>query len=228
MQRIFLLIILILVLLLTGCGNSADNSAPDQKVKADPEISSGDVQKETPAVHIRKKYPLESGIITFERTGVIGNEKVTVYFADYGTKERRETIAEDGSVKELLFTDGENMYKLMTIEDGSKMAYIYGPGNFGTEMKFEPDPFRNSPERAEKYKFQKLDNIQIAGKDCEAYSTVTQTGKIIFAGWNGLHLYSKAELSIGKMETIAVDIKENADVDPELFKVPEDYKVQKI
>ncbi|MDZ7767054.1 MAG: hypothetical protein U5K00_22010 [Melioribacteraceae bacterium] len=119
---------------------------------------------------------------------------------------------------EVTMSDGENMYKLRNPNSDEKIAYVMGPGKFGTEMKFEPDPFKNSEKQRNKYQFKKLENMNILGKDCELYSMTTGGNVTTFGGWNSLHLYSKVDMSIGITETIAVDLKENVSVDPEFFK----------
>jgi hypothetical protein len=70
--------------------------------------------------------------------------------------------------------------------------------------------------------------MNIIGKDCEAYSTTNKMGTTTFAGSNGILLYSKAEVSVGTMETVAVDFKENESVDSDLFKVPDGYTTKEI
>lgn len=231
MNRLFSFFIIVMLLFMSGCGESADNKEQtdiDKQLKETTGFTESELESQVAAAKSMKKYSIKSGIITFERKGVIGNQKVIVYFDDYGSKERNETYNEDGSLEEIRFTDGENMYKVLGDNSGEKVAYIMGPGKFGTEMKFESDPFKNSEKRRAKYQFKKLENMNILGKDCELYSMTTGRNVTTFGGWNSLHLYSKVDMSIGITETIAVDLKENASVDPELFKVPSDFTVQKI
>ncbi|MCZ7604113.1 MAG: hypothetical protein M5R37_14720 [Melioribacteraceae bacterium] len=225
-----LALILIGVFVIIGCGEDKQTdktSDTDKVLKETTGMTQSEIETEANAVTVSKKYPIKSGIITFERKGIIGTQKIIVYFDDYGIKERSETYNEDGSLDEIKFSDGENMYIKNKYSEDEKVFYIMGPGKFGTEMKFEPDPFKNDAKRAEKYKFKKQPNMNILGKDCEAYSTTISMGTTTFAGCDGILLYTKAELSIGISETIAVDFKEDVEVDPSMFRVPEGYKTQK-
>ncbi len=99
------------------------------------------------------------------------------------------------------------------------------PGHSGTELKFVAEPFRTE-KRGKKYDYIKLPNITVAGKNCEAYSMKSSAGRVIFAGWNNILLYSKTVISIGEMQIKAVEIRENANVDASMFKVPGGYAVK--
>ncbi len=230
MKFIKIMLSVFFLIILFGCGDQGKDDAQsiaDENLKETTGMSSDEIQKEAEKITVAKKYPIKSGIITFKRTGVLGEQKVIVYFDDYGTKERTETYKSDGSIEEIRFTDGEFMYKITYEYSDEKVAYIMGSGKYGTEMKFDPDPFRNE-ERKQKYQFKKLPNMNIIGKDCEAYSTTNKMGTTTFAGSNGILLYSKAEVSVGTMETVAVDFKENESVDSDLFKVPDGYTTKEI
>lgn len=231
MKIVKCMICLIALVFLFSCGDGGKNeesSNTDKILKETTGMTQSEIESKVESTPARKKYTIKSGQITFERKGVIGNQKIIVYFDDYGIRERNETYNEDGSLEEIRFTDGENMYKILGEKIDEKIAYLMGSGMFGTEMKFESDPFKNNDKRREKYQFKKLDNMNILGKDCEVYSMTTGGNVTTFGGWNSLHLYSKVDMSIGITETIAVDLKENISVDPELFKVPSDFKVQQI
>lgn len=229
MKKIYYLFTVLILLLLIGCGSeeNKDEQSKDSVLKETTGMTQDEIESQVQSAVVSKKYQIKSGSISFERTGVIGDQKIIVYFDDYGIKERSETYNADGTVAEIKFSDGETMYYLTNSHADEKIAYIMGSGKFGTEMKFEPDPFRNDEKRKEKYQFKKLPNIDILGRDCEAYSTTIKLGTTTFAGYDGLLLYTKAELSIGISVTKAVDIKENVDVDNSLFMVPEGYTTQK-
>lgn len=219
-----ILIVLLISFMFFACGNDV----PDNENLSDTKevIEKAVDQAATQAQVVRKKYPLKSGIITYERTGVLGNGKVIVYFDDYGIKERSETYNENGEVDEIKFSDGENMYKIIDNEV-EKSVYLMGPGLYGTEMKFEFDPFNGNEKRIQKYNYKPLDNMQILGRDCQVYSMEAASGKSTFGGHDDFLLYTKAETPVGTYETKAVDFKENVDVDAALFKVPEGYKILK-
>lgn len=218
MKKLNVIFLFVIISAFAACGNNNNDS------------NNGNQGKDMPlaTTQMVKKYPLKSGVITFQRGGVIGSAEIIVYFDDYGKKERNEVYGEDGMISEITMSDGVNMYKFTKESMDAKTVYIMGPGLHGTEMQFVTDPFNNNEKRKEKYEYKKLDNMNIAGKDCEAYNVKSSGGKTTFAGWEGILLYTKVVLSVGNMETIAVDFKENVDIDPDLFKIPADYKTEKM
>lgn len=180
---------------------------------------------ENPGKTVLKKYPVKSGVIRFERTGISDKVKIMVYFDNYGITERNETYNSEGNVEEIKIADGEKMYVINFKYSEDKIAYITGPGKFGTEMKFVAEPF-TSEEDIAKYQFKKLPNMNVAGKNCEAYSTATATGEVIFAGWSNICLYSETKSKYGDSKTVAVEINENVPVDPGFFKIPEGFEIK--
>ncbi len=217
------LILFVILILISACGKSEGENTELKEAG----IDFNQIEKEIENTSINKKYPIESGIITFEQTGVLGNNKIIVYFDNYGTKERNVIYDEENNIKEVKFSDGENMFRLSTLEDGSKVAYILGAGKYGTEMKFVADPFANNERRKIKYQYEELADMDIIGKVCQAYKTKSTYGTTVFAGCQNVLLYSKAETSMGTSETKAISFKENVELEDDLFKVPSDYKIKK-
>ncbi|MBU1096532.1 MAG: hypothetical protein KKB34_08640 [Bacteroidetes bacterium] len=228
MNRFVALYLVVLLPIIIACGSTNNENDTDKLLKDNISLNSAEISPQSNSASIVKKYPFKSGIISFQRGGVIGNAEIIVYFDDYGTKERNEVYGEDGILSEITMSDGVNMYKIRKREGDEKIAYLMGSGLHGTEMKFVVDPFNNNEKRKTKYEYQKLNNMNVIKKVCEAYRIKSSGGKTTFAGWNGLLLYTKVEMSMGTMETIAVDFKENADVDPGLFKIPGDFKIEKM
>lgn len=218
MKMINVIFLLFVMITFTACGNNNNNTAAGKQNNDAPSATT----------QIAKKYPIKSGIITFQRSGIIGSAEIIVYFDDYGKKERNEVYGKDGLINEVTMSDGVNMYKFTKESIAAKTVYIMGPGLHGTEMQFVADPFNNNEKRKARYEFIKLENIDLIDKDCEAYCVKSSGGKTTFAGWRGLLLYSKVQMAMGVMETVAVDFKENADVDPDLFKIPDGYKTEKM
>ncbi|MFZ2632837.1 MAG: hypothetical protein WA081_05215 [Desulfosalsimonadaceae bacterium] len=69
--------------------------------------------------------------------------------------------------------------------------------------------------------------MEILGKPCQAYSVKSDAAETTFAGWNDLLLYVKVTMKMGDTVSRAVDLKENAKIDPALFQVPAGYAVKK-
>ena len=152
---------------LAGC---SDKSSSEGK-KDSPAVKTGEVKEKAaasvPAPAKKKadntKYSIKSGTITFERTGVSAKKKIMVYFDDFGKKERNEVYNNKGVLEEFRFSDGETMYKISLKNNAEKVAYIMGPGSFGTEMKFVADPFRGEDEK-KRQNYKKLPDMKILGK----------------------------------------------------------------
>lgn len=172
-----------------------------------------------------KKYPLKSGVITFTQTGAPGSAKIIVYFDDYGIRERHESYDTKGNLTEVRFADGKNMYKIDHQNSDDKVAWIMGSGRFGTEMKFEVEPYRKEKHK-KKHNYKRLPDMEILGRKCNAYSTESRAGKTTFAGWNNILLYSEVKTKFGDMLTRAVRFDENASVSADRFQVPAGYEVK--
>lgn len=163
------------------------------------------------------KYKIKSGTIHFETSmGTFKNKKI-VYFDDYGAKERVEEYTDDEPLKGYNTSDGKIRYY---IDLTDKSAWIVDEhGGRGWEMQFHTwEEIERQGNRDNKFK--RVDNITVAGKDCEAYAYNDQA---IFAGWQGLTLYHKQQPNI-LME--AVKLEENVTHDPGFFAVPSGFKVK--
>ena len=210
----------LLVLTLSHCGNKGTNSQmPKDNIKQ----NAGQLNK--PNAQAAKKYSLKSGIIQFEKDGLAGKNKIKVFFDEFGTKERNETYNSKGNLEEIRFSDGRNMYLINFKFGEAKTAVITGPGNYGTEMKFIAEPFNNETDK-QKFNYFRLEEMNIAGKECQAYSMKSPGTDVLYAGWNNILLYSETNTPLGTIRIKATEIEENTKVDPALFKVPEGYKVK--
>ncbi len=211
-----------LIFTLSQCGNKENNSQkPKDKIKA----MAGELN--TANAPAAKKYTFKSGIIHFEKDGLAGKSKTIIFFDDFGTKERNETYNSKGNLEEIRFSDGKNMYVINFKYGEAKTAFIMGPGIYGTEMKFVAEPFNKESDK-QKFGYKRLEDMNIAGKECQAYRMKSPGTDVLFAGWNNILLYSETNTPLGTIRIKATDIKENAKVDPALFKVPEGYEVKKM
>jgi len=228
-----ILTVAIFVVLFVSLAGCSDKSSSEGK-KDSPAVKTGEVKEKAaasvPSPAKKKaantKYTMKSGIVTFERTGVSAKKKIMVYFDDHGIKERNEVYNDKGVLEEFRFSDGETMYKISLKKGAEKVAYIMGPGSFGTEMKFVADPFKGEDEK-QRQNYKKLPDMEILGKPCQAYSVGDSAAETTFAGRNDLLLYVKVTMKMGESVTRAVDFKEDAKIDPALFKVPAGYVVKK-
>lgn len=238
MKNLVYLFTFLFLLTFISCGDKESSAGSEEEISSELKkkasekvedltgMSSEDINNIS-SENVTKKYPFKSGIITFEKNEFGSPSKMMIYFDNYGIKERNETYNSDGKLEEIRFTDGEKMYLITYKYSSDKIAYIMGPGFSGTEMKFVAEPFTRD-EDIQKYGYKKLPNIQVIGKDCEAYITTNSMGEVTFAGWNNILLYSKTKMKMGEFVTQAVNFQENANVEAGLFKVPDGYEVKKM
>lgn len=166
-----------------------------------------------------KKYPIKSGIITFDNDMLGINQKSVLYFDDYGTKETNETYDND-AVKEMRICDGKKNY---TVNFQQKSAYEIGACSRGIAYKFDWDEISKADQ---KYKVKKGPNMTIAGKDCESYSMEASEYPTTFAGWNNICLYQETKSKFGTVTMKAVKVEE-VDVPAEKFQVPAGFEIKK-
>jgi len=165
-----------------------------------------------------KKYGIRSGIVTFEQDMKMDGksfkkDKYIVYFDDYGMKECKDTY-EDDVLTESFFSNGKELIKVVHEQ---KAAYKSGRASAGTELKVDWNEVSEKDKKAGIAK--KIGSKTVAGKTCEAY----EYNELVYAGWNGICLFS--ELKSGNLQTVAqaVKVEENAKVPPEKFNVPKGY-----
>ncbi|MBI3005967.1 MAG: hypothetical protein HYY49_11230 [Ignavibacteriales bacterium] len=169
-----------------------------------------------------KKYGIKSGIVTFEQDMKMGGKffqksKHIVYFDDYGMKECKETF-ENEVLTESFFSNGKDLVKVIHEQ---KTAYFSGPASAGTELKVDWSEVSEKDKKAGIAK--KLGSKTVAGRICDAYEYKQSSSAMVYAGWNGICLFS--DVTGGGMQTIAqaVKLEENAKVPPEKFEVPKGY-----
>lgn len=166
-----------------------------------------------------KKYQIKSGIITFETTIAGKKGKEILYFDDYGAKELIEKYSND-QLKEAKLADGSTMY---TIKYDQKTAYKMGDASRGAAYKFDWNEISASSQGT---KAKKLENVTIAGKDCESYSYESSGMMTVFAGWKNICLLTEQKMKVGSSVTKAVKIEENVVIAPEKFRVPAGFAIK--
>lgn len=198
--------------MLISCGgntnsNNTSNSTASQEqapVQAAPSI---------------KKYPVKSGIITFDNDLMGIKQKSVLYFDDYGMKEADERYDGD-AVKEITICDGKKRY---SANFGKKVAYESGDCSRGLAYKFDWNEISKADQE---YKVKKGPNRIIAGKDCESYTMEGSDYPSTFAGWNNICLFQETKSKYGTVTMKAVKVEE-VDVPAEKFQVPAGFEVKK-
>jgi hypothetical protein len=170
-----------------------------------------------------KKYPIKSGIVTFQTTieieGAKIEEKKLLYFDDYGMKEAEDTYEGNVHTKTYL-SDGKNLYNLV---HASKTAFMGEKATKGVAYRFDWNEISQADKDAGLVK--KGPNETIAGKDCEVYIREDKGIKSKFAGWNNITLLSEQESNGTKSTTKAIKVEE-VPVPAEKLSVPADYTVK--
>jgi hypothetical protein len=172
---------------------------------------------ETYAFH---KYGVKSGIVTFEIDMMGMKQKQVLYFDDYGLKEAEESYQGE-EVKLINICDGKEMY---SVHPDQKTAYSNGTCGRGVAYRFAWDEIAKEDQNT---KAKKLNNITVAGKDCESYSYDLGSSVAVYAGWQNINLYLKTSTNAGDVVQQAIKIEENVDIPASKFQVPSDYEIKK-
>lgn len=216
MKRFMLYLpVIALMVLFYSCGKKAEPEAA--KTPEEPKAQTGTTTPETNAVH---KYTIKSGVVEYTYKIDAMEHKEVVSFDDYGMKECKDIYDESG-IKSSQFSDGVKIYKVIYKD---KAAYIVGNASRGTEFKCDWE------EIGEKQKSSgeatKLDNINIAGKDCVQFTLKTGDISTTYAGWGGVLLFMEQKTKYGNSTQKALKFEENPTVSPEKFKVPAGFAVK--
>ena len=217
MRTIQVLISTLLAVALISCGGSKQKSSvTTDSTKSSVSQPTANAEPVSGSV---KKYPIKSGIVTFDMDMMSIKQKTILYFDDYGVKEAEEKYDGD-AVKEMDLCDGKTRYTIMYAK---KTAYSSGDCYRGTAYKFD----WNEISKADKqYKVKKLANVNIAGKDCESYSMNSGDYPTVFAGWQNVLLYQETKTKYGTIIKKAVKVEGDASIPAEKFKIPEGFTVK--
>jgi Zn/Cd-binding protein ZinT len=148
------------------------------------------------------------------------NQKVILYFDDFGAREAEEKYGLDNNIMETALCDGTNRYTLVYKD---KSVINNGACPRGVAYRFD----WNEVSKADpKYKPQKLSDISIAGKNCESFSLETSGNTVIYAGWNNICFLIDQNTQFGKMTYKAIAFEENVSVPEEKLKVPAGFQIK--
>jgi hypothetical protein len=167
-----------------------------------------------------KKYDIETGIITYENSNTLEKftktYRVVLSFADYGTRECRETYSGE-SLKESLFSDGASRWLLV---HAKKTARRQGDAQEGIEARFD---WNDVPQKDKlEGKAKQLPDMTVAGKNCAVYQLSDDAGTTTIAAWDHIVLFKRETPVCGCTDNVlkAVKVEENTAVSPEKFQIP--------
>jgi hypothetical protein len=179
------------------------------------------VENQATEAYTFHKYGIKSGIVTFETSMAGMKIKSVLYFDDYGAKEADEKYTGE-NVTSITVCDGKERYDL---KPSQKTAYSGGTCGYGRGIAFRFAWDEVSKEDQAKGK--KLANMNIAGKDCEAFSIDLGSSFTVYAGWQNINLYLKTTTSGMDAIIQATKIEENVDIPASKFQVPDGYEIKK-
>jgi hypothetical protein len=175
------------------------------------------------------KYPVKSGIVTYDTETMGMKMPTTLYFDDYGNKECTEVNAELEMMGQKVKThnvtitrDGYTYTLDMEQKTGTKMKVPTG----GADPK-NMDFSSLSEEMMKQMHMAKGANENVLGKECSVFTMDNPDMKMkgTFAVWNNIPL--KSNIDMGGMAIImnASKVEENASVPADKFEIPKDIKL---
>ena len=193
------------VLTFTSCKSGGDSGKPGatSSEKAIEALENG-------------KFEMKSGIINYRYDMMGMNGKQIVTFDDYGKKMLTEIV---------MSMMGKEIKSHSLLKDGYMYTWQDGDSK-GMKMAITPEQdvnFRNLSDSIKKaMSIEKVGSEQILGKSTDVYSMKMKDmgalGKVYI--WKGLTLRTDVEAQGMKMNIVAEDLKENADVSAASFELP--------
>lgn len=225
MKNILCIAIALSFLSLAGC--SKDNSQENGGQNASSENSTNAA---TPS---KGKYQIKSGIVELkvENNMMDADSKQTLYFDDFGKKERTETYTElqmmGQSIKSIgiVLNDGEYSYSFDPEKKTGTKTKVFG-SHTGAQYDFE----NFSEEMKKDWNLKKEGTINILGKNCDKYYMDNKGMKMkgTVCLWNGIALESDIDMGGLKMKITALSVKENAEIPSDKLTVPADIKFEEL
>lgn len=170
------------------------------------------------------KYAMKSGIIDLKSTMMGMEQKVTMYFDDFGKKEASVLTMEMMGMKtesRTIKKDGYSYDINMTKKECTKKK-LPGTGD-PNDLNFKD----MSADMMKKMSIKKEGNETFLGKDCEKYVMDYKEMKMkgTYLVWNAIPLKTDVDMGGIKMVMEATKIQENASVPADKFEVPEGIKI---
>ena len=169
------------------------------------------------------KYEIKSAIIK-KSVEMFGQKtESTTFFDDYGKLEAR--------LSEWVWEGSTTHMRTITTDEKMTMINLDNKTAFVIQSEEKPVNFlKLTKDIIDKHKIKELGTEDIAGKPCKKYSMeASQMGQSVSATvwiWKGITLKTTSSFNDMTITETATDIKENATVDAEMFKVPKDITIQ--
>lgn len=226
--------LMLLPLCLVACGGGSDKNAGEgtgEKSTAAATQNEAGKNEATSATAAPKKYTVKSGIIEMT-TDMMGEQKQTIYFDDYGAREATYTTISmemmgqkinSSSVK--IDADGWTSEFDPDAKTGKKYRSIGMPAGGAPTMNFS----ELTDKMKEDYKYKELETKQIAGKEAKGMSMEMSGMKMKTWVWEGIPLYSEVDMGMKKPMILKVtSLQTDVPVPADKFTVPADIQLQDV
>lgn len=221
-RKFFYFLTFAAALALASCSNNGDKG----KDGADSTKTEGSASNDGPS---KGKYPVKSGIITYNVETMGMTVPTTLYFDDYGNKECTEVTMEMEMMGQKVQThnmtitkDGYTYDLNLTEKTGKKMKAMPAASNTGGV-----DFSQLSDAMMKEMHITKGGNENVCGKDCQVFTMDNPDTKMkaTFAVWNNIPL--KSNMDMGGMAAVmnAIQVEENVTIPADKFEVPSDITV---
>jgi hypothetical protein len=202
---------------LVSCGGSGDKKDGGDKKDS---TANKTTENKTPA---GAKYAMKSGIIDLKSTMMGMEQKITMYFDEFGKKEASVLTMEMMGMKTETRTikkDGYS-YDIDMTKKECKKKKLPGAGD-PNDLNFKD----MSADMMKKMSIKKEANETFLGKDCEKYVMDYKEMKMkgTYLVWNAIPLKTDVDMGGIKMVMEATKIQENASVPADKFEVPAGFK----
>lgn len=176
------------------------------------------------------KYPIKSGIITYDTEAMGMKMPTTLYFDDYGNVECQEVKMEmemmgtKVTTHNLTITKDGYVYSVdLTNKTGSKMKMMANASSNMSGMDFSD----LSEEFLKSMKMKKEGTESVCGKNCDVYSIDNESMgmKGTFAIYSSIPLKTNIEAMGIPMVMNATKFEENAEIPADKFEIPADIKM---
>lgn len=170
-------------------------------------------------------FGIKSGIVEMT-TDMLGEQKQTLYFDDYGRKQALHmttTVTMFGMTETshnvTITADG----KTIEIDVEKKTAKRYSAPPPASSL---PDVAKLTEQMKKDYKLEALPDKEILGRKCQGFGMVVMGMPIKGWTWKGLPMLSMTRVGNGMVTTKVVSLQEDVPVPAEKFAVPPDVQVQ--
>lgn len=206
---------------LAACGDDgAKSDAPADKGDSAAAVAT---TSESSTASAARPFKVKSGIVE-STIDLMGEQKQTIYFDDYGTKQAIVTSMEMMGQKSESITINADGWTITY--DPAKKEGTKRKAAIGATTSAVPDLSTLSDATKERYKLKEIENREIVGKDAEGYSMEAMGMPMKVWIWEGIPMRTEVTMSGDKaMVTEVKNLQVDVAVPADRFVVPADVKL---